>query len=216
MRVVLSGINLVDDEGAPDDVAFDRGERRAPAGRLRRLGSHLGTGVLAAAVVLAAAIQIATLTGVCRLVPILSGSMAPAMPTGSLAIVRRVPASSMAVGQILVFSAPTPDHPTVAHRVVSLKPEQGRVIVQTKGDMNAGPDPWSFAIAGTSAWRVSGVIRFAGWLILATGQPLVRFGLVLLVAGVGSALALRYIWRPQQDLSSSLSHEELCPTERWG
>src|SRR5581483_7955327 len=67
--------------------------------------------LLFAAVSVLVFVGVGPLTGAYRLATVLSGSMAPAMPVGSVAVL--VPESPAAVrpGDVITFQAPTPDHP---------------------------------------------------------------------------------------------------------
>jgi signal peptidase len=73
---------------------------------------------------------------------ILSGSMAPMMPPGALAVVRPVDASRARVGDVLSYQ-PEPDDPTlVTHRVVAVsRNAHGVVSLTLQGDANSAPDP---------------------------------------------------------------------------
>lgn len=136
---------------------MDRGEHRGggrrraavapvrPAGRLRRAVSFLWEAISVA--LLGTAL---TLGVVCIVVPkvlgavpltILSGSMAPSMPPGSLAVVRPVDATRAQVGDVLSYE-PEPDDPTlVTHRVIAVtKDASGTVALTFQGDANPAPD----------------------------------------------------------------------------
>ena len=86
---------------------------------------------------------------------VLSGSMLPEMPIGSLAVIQPVPPSEIAVGDIIAFNPPW-DGPEVmvSHRVTEVI--GGEVpSFRTKGDANEGPD-----LEPIPANHVSGRIRF--------------------------------------------------------
>jgi signal peptidase len=79
-----------------------------------------------------------------RLAIVRSGSMAPAMPIGSLALIFPIGPDKVKVGDIIVFKPPP--HPTilnpdvtVSHRVVEVQSD-GELYFITKGDANEEPD----------------------------------------------------------------------------
>jgi signal peptidase len=79
-----------------------------------------------------------------RLAIVRSGSMAPAMPIGSLALILPIRPAEVKVGDIIVFQPPA--HPTilnpdvtVSHRVVEVQSDGG-LYFTTKGDANEDPD----------------------------------------------------------------------------
>lgn len=76
-----------------------------------------------------------------RLLSVQSGSMMPTLKKGDLVSVKRVPESSIRVGDIITFINPRDKRTTVTHRVVTLSPHaaNGNTVI-TKGDANAGPD----------------------------------------------------------------------------
>lgn len=73
---------------------------------------------------------------------ILSGSMAPTMPPGTLAVVRPVDPTRATVGDVLTYQ-PRPDDPgLVTHRVVAVsRNAHGGVSLTLQGDANPDPDP---------------------------------------------------------------------------
>jgi len=68
-----------------------------------------------------------------------SGSMEPAIHTGSLVILR--PEESYEVGDIVTFGRDDKDHVPVTHRIVEKETGDGAVTYTTKGDANEDPDP---------------------------------------------------------------------------
>jgi len=70
---------------------------------------------------------------------IMSGSMEPTIPVGSVVIVKKVNPEDVKVGDIIAFK--TGESRTV-HRVVEKIVEDGSFYFKTKGDANEKPDPW--------------------------------------------------------------------------
>ena len=65
-----------------------------------------------------------------------SGSMAPAMPVGALAVMQPVDPAAIEVGDIIAFNPVREPETTVSHRVVEVLEDGFR----TKGDANEDPD----------------------------------------------------------------------------
>ncbi len=76
-----------------------------------------------------------------KLAVVYSGSMAPAMPTGAIAVMQSVDPPRIKVGDIIAFKSPTDTKDIVSHRVIEVI--RGETLsFRTKGDANKDPDPW--------------------------------------------------------------------------
>jgi len=64
-----------------------------------------------------------------------SGSMRPAIPTGSIIVVQAVPADSIQVGDVVSFSI-AEGQAVVTHRVQIIEDKEGAPVFVTKGDAN--------------------------------------------------------------------------------
>jgi signal peptidase len=107
-----------------------------------------------------------------------TGSMAPAIPTGSLAVVVSVSPADVEVGDVIAFADPLDRSITVMHRVIAMQPsKEGRTYLQTQGDANRTPDPL-LVPADTVEGRVVRHIPRLGTVAQAARSP---FGLGLLV-----------------------------------
>jgi signal peptidase I len=140
-------------------------------------------------------------TGRSQYLPVLSGSMAPKMVRGDLAVVEPKHLSELRVGDVLVFNSPERAgiaSRRVIHRVVEIldpaqiKAEQvrpGTVFIRTKGDANPDVDPWIAAVSTETVWVRSKIIPKLGWLTIAmgamSGQTVGLFAGALLLAGLG-------------------------------
>jgi signal peptidase len=107
-----------------------------------------------------------------------SGSMEPAIGTGSVIFVNDVPADDVEEGDVITFSK-SAGAPTTTHRVVEKHEAGNSVRFVTKGDANEDPDPepvYRNEIVGVTTFSlplVGYVIGFAqtrlGWLVLVAG-----------------------------------------------
>lgn len=72
-------------------------------------------------------------------IPVLSGSMEPALKVGGEIITKPAKLEEIKVGDIITFQTGEKE---VTHRVVGIYPdEKGQIWFQTKGDANEEPDP---------------------------------------------------------------------------
>jgi signal peptidase len=126
----------------------------------------------------------------------LTGSMSPNYPVGSVLVVREQPVERLRTGQVITYQIPVDDHRVVSHRVLDVKRgDDGAYIVKTKGDANNGPDPWVARIDDEKVWTVRGVVPYAGHALLRLRTPSYR---PFLLYGVPAALVLwtlAGIWR---------------------
>ncbi|MFC1925979.1 signal peptidase I [Chloroflexota bacterium] len=72
--------------------------------------------------------------------PVLSGSMSPAMGTGSAVVSRPVDPDAIELGDIITYHSPRNGELTT-HRVVGIE-ENSPLSFRTKGDANEGSDPY--------------------------------------------------------------------------
>jgi signal peptidase I len=127
--------------------------------------------------------------GTWRVVPVLSGSMAPLMPTGSAVIAWRTPMRELHVGSIVAYKIPVGDHHVEMHRVVKLKRTPDGVQIHTKGDANNGADPWVAKLTDKTYWRVGTDLPYLGWPIVYLQEPLFR--LLMTFVAIGSFVLRR-------------------------
>jgi signal peptidase len=135
-------------------------------------------------------------TGRYRTLTVLSGSMAPSMPAGSVVFVTPIAASRVRPGDVIAFQAPTPDRSVVTHRVVSVDRDGDRPVVVTKGDANDVVDPWRARIEDDLVWRVRLAVPHLGRGINALRAPWAHRVLVLALPFVLAIVWLRDVWRP--------------------
>jgi signal peptidase I len=136
-------------------------------------------------VVLVLALGAATwgvLTGQWRAHSVLSGSMEPSLPVGSVAITERVRTSSLEVGDVITFREPDDPAQLVTHRIVSITKEDGRLRYETKGDANDAKDPWKVTLRGHHSYLVIADVPYLGYVVTTVRHPDVR---PWLLAGAG-------------------------------
>lgn len=105
-----------------------------------------------------------------------SASMAPDMPTGSLAIARTVPATDLRVGDVVSVDNATGTR--ITHRIVETAPVGDRVALTLRGDANRVTDPLPYVVGEAdrvlvdvpllgyaAAWLSSKTAIFLGGLV---------------------------------------------------
>ncbi|GAA4806096.1 signal peptidase I [Tomitella cavernea] len=164
--------------------------------RAREVALNLGAalGVLCIAATVASVVL-----GVTPLV-FRSGSMSPAIDTGSLALARQIPAGDVREGDIITVDGPggTP----VTHRVVSVDMRgDGSARVRLKGDANTVLDPMPYAITETK--RVITHVPYLGYAVSWASSTAMVFA-----AGVLAGVLLAVAFRPGRGTTSNESTAE--------
>jgi signal peptidase I len=177
---------------------------RRPRRRLARPLAIAPVWALVTAVLLGSlGIAITQRSGVAQLLTVLSGSMQPTLPLGSLVVVVPRDADAVRVGYVITFSPPGESTRTVTHRVVDVQGSGRELRVHTRGDANPVADPWTLNFPTGRTWVVVADAPWLGrpWLWLA--QPLHR-ELVLVPATVLVTLMwLTTVWR--RDVANPVS-----------
>ncbi len=130
----------------------------------------------------------------CRTLVVMSGSMEPAISTGSVVVVKRMPAAQIAVGDVISFQSPESAGRTLTHRVRAVESVDGRVEVETRGDANTGSESWSIDPGG-AVGRLIYHVPFAGYLLAPLQMTPARLLLVVVPALLLGVSLLRDIWR---------------------
>lgn len=96
--------------------------------------------ILACAFVLLAAVLVPRLGGATPYT-ILTGSMQPGMPPGTLVVAKPVAPSDIAIGDVVTYQLESGKPTVVTHRVVAVRSDMsGDLEFQTQGDANNAPD----------------------------------------------------------------------------
>ncbi|MDQ1748092.1 MAG: signal peptidase [Frankiaceae bacterium] len=93
-----------------------------------------------------------------RCLRVLTGSMSPTVPAGSLVAGTRISAAGVRVGDIVMFVPPppyrAPGGDPIAHRIVRIASRHGDRYLTTKGDANPVADPWLIDAKHSTLYRV--------------------------------------------------------------
>ena len=125
---------------------------------------------------------------------VLSGSMEPALPVGSIEVTRPVQAEDIKTGDIITFRSPLNGKLT-SHRVTAV--EEGESYqFRTKGDANEDVDPFAVParnVAGRVCFKLSHVGYVVEYLKTPGGFMLLGLcGIALIVAEVSTMLEVRW------------------------
>jgi len=164
---------------AEADAADVRRSRRPRAGSVL---SEILLWIAAVAGLVCIVLVILAFTAHITLIMFRTGSMAPTIPTGSVAIVQQIPASQVHVGDVVTVDRP--DELPVTHRVraVAEGSAPGERLLTLRGDANAQDDVKPYPVSSVRIVRFS--IPGLAPVIVAFGNPFVLGGITIGVAGL--------------------------------
>lgn len=123
-----------------------------------------------------------------------SGSMSPTIPTGSIVFYKKISATDVKVGDVIVFTKPGTTGEKVTHRVYKITHGANGTFFTTKGDANGAPDDWQVPAVGTG-WIESFHVPGIGYALADLQTGLARLLLLIIPAlGLG-AITLYEIWQ---------------------
>jgi len=97
--------------------------------------------IVAAAAALVVAVVIPTIAGGTALT-ILTGSMRPGMPPGTLVVIRPVAPHDLRIGDVITYQIESGKPAVVTHRIVGVSFDgRGHRLFTTRGDANGSDDP---------------------------------------------------------------------------
>lgn len=124
-------------------------------------------------------------TGGYSLIMFKTGSMSPTIPAGSVALVQKIPASEIAVGDVVTVDRV--DALPITHRVLTVQPadaEDARTITM-KGDANDVEDPAPYTVVD---------VRIVRGSVPALANVIVWFGSPWVLGGVTIGASLLVVW----------------------
>jgi signal peptidase I len=193
-------VQLFDVSGSA--AALKGGRRLLSRGRavfiVRRGLSLLLTGVSVAAFIACLIFAGLSYAGF-KSAPMLSASMKRVMPVGSLVIVKPVSATTVHVGDVVMFHAPGYDG-DYTHRIHAITKTRNGLLFTTKGDENAEVDPWRLrSVNGRGHFgKLEADIPYVGYVIEYSRDWRIRLVLLALATTAVLALVMRRIWRGER------------------
>jgi len=132
--------------------------------------------------------------GLYRPVTVLSGSMHPTFSPGDMVIVTPEPVSAVRVGQVISYQVPTGIHQVETHRIVKILQAGAHPVIQTQGDANNWPDPWTAKLEGNTAWQMHAVIPHLGYVVNWLRSSTLQRAAIVLAPALLALLMLSEIW----------------------
>lgn len=175
-----------------DVDAFDVTERQRPR---RSVASTVGGTLLNLAAIGGVVCIVLVILAYCfnvTLIMFKTGSMSPTIPTGSLALVREVPASDITIGDVVTVDRA--GQLPVTHRVTSVSPAGGgeQRIVTLKGDANLSEDPEPYVVSTVRIVLAS--VPGLAYVVIWFSNPWVLAGLTL-----GCSVLVMWAFWPRSD-----------------
>lgn len=121
------------------------------------------------------------ISGNIKMLSVLSGSMEPAIHTGSVVVEK--PESEYKVGDIVTFGKDDTRNVPTTHRIVASRAQGGVLVFTTKGDANNAPDMNEVSF-GDVHGKVLFSIPYFGYIIDFVRKPAGLFLVVILPVGV--------------------------------
>ncbi|MDQ3945170.1 MAG: signal peptidase I, partial [Actinomycetota bacterium] len=162
----------------------------------RRAGRIAGLALVAICLLTLLALGLGPRTGAYRTLTVLSASMRPTLPEGSVIVVTPLPLGKVRVGDVITYHIPVDDRRVVSHRVVEVVEGGHHPVVRTKGDANPAPDPWLARLDTEPAWRVRAAVPKLGYLIQSLRRPPLASLATGLVPALLALIWLTEIWFP--------------------
>lgn len=145
-----------------------------------------------------------------RVLTVLSGSMAPRIPTGAMILSVPIDPTALRVGDVITYVSPGAEKIVLTHRVVEILEHGDEPLVRTRGDANSADDPWTARLRGGTVWRTTHVVPHIGGAVTALRHLGLRVLLLWSVCASGCGWALRRIWRTPTDLVAP-AHTPVVP-----
>lgn len=180
--------------------------------RIRSVARIVTTALLVLGAAAAAVPVVGAVTGDVRVVPILSGSMAPAIEAGDAVVLRKMPLAAVREGDVITYRIPIGDRHLTTHRVIEVVQKGRQPVVRTKGDANAAPDAWVARLTGDALWRVEATVPRVGHAIVLADRPWIRTGGIWGITALALAFALSAVWRTPPPKHAGHHSQAAVPT----
>lgn len=123
-----------------------------------------------------------------------SGSMEPAIKTGSLILIKTISPSQLKKGDVITFKNPKNVNQLITHRITKItKKENGNYLFTTKGDANNTIDLWEI-VPNAIVGKTTSTIPYLGFLINFVKKPKGFIVFVVIPAAIIIVSELRKIY----------------------
>jgi len=136
--------------------------------------------IIVAFIVLVAVLLIVSvlpITGNYKVLTVISGSMEPAIHTGSVVVVK--PVTDYKIGDVITFGPYTKTKAPTSHRIYDIKVVDGSPVYITKGDANNAPDAREIKKSDIVG-KVLFSVPYMGYAVEFAKKPL-GFALIIIV-----------------------------------
>jgi signal peptidase len=123
-----------------------------------------------------------------RYEPVYTGSMEPAIPVGSIVVIKPANPDTLKVGEIICFKIESESSTTVTHRIFNIT-DKGFI---TKGDANEDPDQWIVRKENVIG-KVIAVIPLIGYVGYFVRTPIGFILLIIIPATIIIIMEIRNI-----------------------
>jgi len=138
-------------------------------------------------------------TGGYSLIMFKTGSMTPTIPAGSVALVQKIPAAEVAVGDVVTVDRD--GALPITHRVIAVEPAAGGTwTIRMKGDANDVEDPDPYTVSDVRIVR--GSVPNLAYVVVWFGSPWVLGGVTL-----GASLLVVWAFWPRRERTPSQAVE---------
>ncbi|BDI23059.1 signal peptidase I [Herbiconiux sp. L3-i23] len=165
-------------------------------GVLHYLWTGLSAGVLALVVAIGLAAVVVPMVAGATPLTVLTRSMEPTLPPGTLVVVRPTPVDQIRIGDVLTYQIESGKADVISHRVIEVRSgSDGLTTFITKGDNNDAADTEPVIpaqIKGTVWYSIPWIgyvsVNLVGanrsWLVPAAGGALLVYAVVMVVLGL--------------------------------
>jgi signal peptidase len=126
-----------------------------------------------------------------------SGSMEPALKTGSLVVTGPVDTDTIEVGDIILFRPGYGTNNRIIHRVIEIH-EDSELRFSTRGDANLNPDPVRIHVDNVDGRVLLNLAGFGGFIEFLRTTP----GFCTMVVGPAAILLAAYVYNVWRALNS--------------
>jgi signal peptidase len=160
---------------------------------MKTLGKVLGVGWAVTAFAVIAFSLLPRVAGYQMLI-VRSGSMEPAIRTGSTVLVQPVAPTTLRIGDIITYERTDGPPVMVTHRIVEVLDSGPPPTFRTKGDANSTEDPYTVTFHSAGG-KVVVAVPFAGYFYNALAMPAVRLALIGVPVVYLSGAFIKDLWK---------------------
>ncbi|GAB3141144.1 signal peptidase I [Marisediminicola antarctica] len=191
------------------DVREETGTAPREKGLLHYVGLRLSGALLLLVFALAVIVIVVPRASGSIPLTVLTGSMAPGLPPGTLIVVQPVDVDDLAVGDVITYQIRSGDPAVITHRIIAINaPTTGERTFETKGDNNsdADPDPVGAIQVQGKVWYSVPLVGFANnavngenraWIVPGLATLLIAYAGYMIASGAATAVRKKRAFQPR-------------------